>query len=136
MPSSPLTTVSVSIGKYVDTTAVNNQTYYYWLVSNNSYGNGPFVATGSVTACAVSSPTIPTAPQNLTRMVGSGNVKLTWISPTSNGGSNVDYYVIFENGVALSFQETGLSLTIDGLTNGMEYDFTIAAHNLVGVGPQ
>ena len=55
MPSSPLTTVSVSSGKYVDSTAVNNQTYYYWLVSSNSYGNGPAVPTGSVTASASAS---------------------------------------------------------------------------------
>jgi hypothetical protein len=49
IPSSPLATVGVSIGQYVDHTTVNNQTYYYWLVSTNSYGNGPAVATGGVT---------------------------------------------------------------------------------------
>lgn len=54
MPSSPLITVSASHGQYVDTTAVNNQTYYYWLVSSNTYGKGPAVATGSVTPSAPS----------------------------------------------------------------------------------
>jgi hypothetical protein len=48
-PSSPLTTVGVAGGQYVDNTAVNNQTYYYWLVSSNSYGDGPAVETGGVT---------------------------------------------------------------------------------------
>ena len=54
-PSSPLTTVGVSSSPYVDNTAVANQTYYYWLVSSNSYGKGPAVATESVTAGAASS---------------------------------------------------------------------------------
>jgi hypothetical protein len=58
MPSSPLTTVNISPGQYVDNSAVNNQTYYYWLVSVNSDGNGPAVATGGVTpsTAAPSSP--------------------------------------------------------------------------------
>ena len=46
--SSPLATVSISPGQYVDSSVVNNQTYYYWLVSANSDGNGPAVATGLV----------------------------------------------------------------------------------------
>lgn len=55
MPSSQLTTVGISPGSYVDNTAVNNQTYYYWLVSSNNYGKGPAVPTGSVTGAAGSS---------------------------------------------------------------------------------
>jgi hypothetical protein len=57
MPASSLTTVGVSSGSYADNTAVNNQTYYYWLVSSNNYGKGPAVATGSITAGAQSSST-------------------------------------------------------------------------------
>jgi hypothetical protein len=55
MPSSSLTKVGISPGSYVDSTAVNNQTYHYWLVSSNNYGNGPAVATESVTPGASSS---------------------------------------------------------------------------------
>ncbi len=56
MPSTSLVTVGVSPGQYVDNSAEDNQTYYYWLVSTNSFGNGPAVATGAVTAGAASAP--------------------------------------------------------------------------------
>jgi hypothetical protein len=56
MPSSSLITVGISPGHYVDNSAEDNQTYYYWLVSTNSFGNGPAVATGGVTAGAASPP--------------------------------------------------------------------------------
>ncbi len=54
MPSTPLATVGVSSGVYVDHTAVNNNTYYYWVVSSNSNGVGSAVGTGSVTAGTIS----------------------------------------------------------------------------------
>jgi len=44
--------VTILPGQYIDTSVTNNQTYYYWLVSHNAYGNGPAVATGAVTPSA------------------------------------------------------------------------------------
>ena len=60
MPSTPLATVNALSAQYVDSTALNNNSYYYWIVTSNGYGVGSAAATGSVTP-GVTSPTSSSA---------------------------------------------------------------------------
>jgi archaellum component FlaC len=71
----------------------------------------------------------PGAPQNLVATPGEGSVTLTWEAPEDE---IVTHYVIYMNGellkdgeIAMEFIET--TAIIDGLTNGEEYRFTVAA---------
>jgi len=63
-------------------------------------------------------------------------VTLNWTAPVFIGGSEIDYYVIYQDGIALPDHQTGLMVVIAGLSNGHEYNFTVAAHNLAGLGAQ
>jgi hypothetical protein len=65
MPSSSLITVGISTGQYIDNSAENNETYYYWVVASNSDGAGSAVATGSVTPSANASTPTPSTSSNL-----------------------------------------------------------------------
>ena len=93
---------------------------------------------------------LPTAPINFMRATTvtpvDTKISLQWTAPTSNGGTPINQYIISWNGGAIggTIPQDLLALTashstfytISGLTRGQTYKFSIAAENLVGVGPQ
>ena len=85
-------------------------------------------------------PTSPTAVAP-TVGVGSGQVRLSWTAPASNGGSAVTDYVIqrMSDGVHWTTVNDGVSTAttylVGGLTNGITYQFRVIARNAVGDSP-
>jgi hypothetical protein len=91
--------------------------------------------------------TAPAAPTGLRRAVApapgvrSGQVRLSWRAPGSNGGSPVTDYAIqrSRNGTTWTTIRDGVStaraFTVSGLTNGTTYRFRVAARNALGFGP-
>lgn len=73
-------------------------------------------------------------PIGLTATPGLGQVQLDWTAPANDGGSPVDHYVVYQNGTAVT-TVTETTVVIDGLTNGVSYDFAVAANNSMGEGP-
>jgi titin len=92
-------------------------------------------------AISVTPATTPSAPSVPSVTAGNGQASLTWFAPTSNGGSELNDYVIqyssngggswttFNDGESLT-----TSATVTGLTNGTSYVFRVAAKNVVGTG--
>ncbi len=111
----------------------NGYSYNFTVAAHNLVGVGSQSSAINVTLSSNS--TVPGAPVNLTFTPGDGLIALMWTAPASNGGDIIDYYVVYQDGNDLS-HVTGTSITITGLTNGNPYNFTVAAHNLVGVGEQ
>ncbi len=110
----------------------NGQTYNFALTAHNSYGIGTLSTAISVTPSSV---TLPGIPSNLVVTPGDGQVTLSWTAPSNAGGSAIDYYIVYQNGVDVSHPTT-TSATIAGLTNGQNYIFTVGAHNSRGAGTQ
>jgi len=79
-------------------------------------------------------PIAPGAPTGLVSVAGEKAVTLNWTAPNSDGGSPIDYYIIYQNNVALIDHFIGTSATISGLVAGRSYNFTVSAHNLIGNG--
>jgi hypothetical protein len=81
---------------------------------------------------------VPGAPSHLLGTIGDCQVILSWNTPNSNGGSPIDYFIVYQNGTALSthISNTSTSTTITGLINGVTYAYEIAAHNSYGTGPR
>jgi hypothetical protein len=91
----------------------------------NNGGNGPntpaLTQPGSVPALQASA--------------GNKSVQLSWRRPTSGGA--VNSYVISAPGRSSIVVPSGRrSATVDGLTNGVEYRFSVTARNRVGSGPE
>jgi hypothetical protein len=73
----------------------------------------------------------PGAATDLQGDVGNQQVALSWVAAPDNG-SPVDHYVVSVAGGA-STDVAGTSYTWTGLTNGITYQFTVTAHNQVGL---
>lgn len=78
---------------------------------------------------------------NVVATPSNGQVRLTWVAPTNNGGAPVtDYVIEFSNndGVNWTRYSDGISAstvaTVNGLANGTSYVFRVAAVNAVGTG--
>jgi predicted phage tail protein len=120
-----------------------------YTVTGLSDGMGYYFRVAATNAAGGSAPsnvahTIPrsvaSAPQALTATPGaSGQVRLAWSAPSSNGGAAVTDYVIqrsvnsggpwvpVSDGVSAT-----TSYTATGLSNGTRYYFRVAAHNAAG----
>jgi len=115
-----------------DTDVMSGATYYYSVLATNSTS-----IKSAMSSIASAIPyTVPDAPTGLTATAGNARVTLNWIAPVSDGGSAIDYYIVYQDGVALPGHPTGLTATITGLSNGQSYSFKVAAHNLAGIGAQ
>ncbi|HVW46981.1 MAG TPA: DUF3616 domain-containing protein [Solirubrobacterales bacterium] len=83
---------------------------------------------------------LPGAPTAVTATAGDAKATLSWSAPGDTGGSSVTAYRItpFKNGAeqpAITTPSASTEYTVEGLTNGSSYTFTVAAINASGTGP-
>src|SRR3989475_620031 len=93
-------TTTGNVLSYTDGTVTNGQTYYYKVTALNSVGESPQSNEASATPTAPPPPppsTAPSAPQNLQAAAGNAQVSLSWIAPSSNGGSAITNYKIYRS---------------------------------------
>ena len=88
---------------------------------------------------AVNPAAVPGAPTGVTASAGDSQASVSWVAPSSDGGSAITGYDVtpYVGGVAQSVKSVGVvtSTTVTGLTNGTAYTFKVAAKNAVGTGP-
>ena len=137
------TTGWVTISDGVSTAAVytvsglvNGTRYYFRVHARNALGTSlPSNLTSAIPR------TMPSAPRSLTAAAtgASGQIRLAWYAPVSNGGVAISDYVIQRspNGttgwVTISDGvSTASAYTVTGLTNGSRYYFRVYARNAVG----
>lgn len=99
------------------------------LSATNSKGESPLSNEGNDAIIL----TVPSKPYDLVEVSASRTIStlgLSWTAPTDNGGSPIlDYNVITAVG---TFTTSDTSYTVEGLTAGVEYTFTVTARNQFG----
>jgi hypothetical protein len=114
----------------------NSTTYTFKIAAKNARGTGPqSVATAPITVGT------PSAPRSPSSVPGNGQAFVSWLAPSSDGGSAISGYVVtpYVAGTAQtphSYSSTATTQAVTGLTNGTTYTFKIAASNARGTGPQ
>jgi titin len=117
----------------------NGTRYYFRVLARNAAGSS---AASNITNL-IPRP-VPTAPRNLTAgpTNRSGQIRLVWLAPATNGGSPVTDYVVQRSPSGTSGWvtindgvRTTTSFTVTGLTNGVRHYFRVIARNAAGFGP-
>lgn len=88
---------------------------------------------GDLLAPASLANTAPAAPQTVTVSGGDTQASLSWIAPTSDGGSAITQYKVYNSPAnTVATTTTGTTASITGLTNGVSYSYYVTAVNIVG----
>jgi hypothetical protein len=114
----------------------NFRSYRFTVTAHNVVGDSLPSAQSSI---LVPVPQRPAAPGVISGTVGDKSVRLNWTAPSSNGGSRVFQYEVFQspggarvcNNVS-AFGTPSTTCTVSGLTNGSNYTFTVTATNIRG----
>jgi hypothetical protein len=126
----------VSVAGTATSTVVSGMTngtaYTFRVAAVNVMGTGAQSA-----ASAATTPFgVPGAPTGAAAVAGNQSLYLTWSAPASNGGSAITGYTVtrFANGVSQGTTSAGANtnLTVNSLTNGTTYTFTVTATNARG----
>lgn len=78
---------------------------------------------------------VQSAPSAPTSVVASANVasaEVSWTAPLDTGGIPLTGYIVTSSPGGITANATGTSTTVNGLTNGTAYTFTVKAANAVG----
>ena len=123
---------------YTVTGLTNGVRYYFRVYARTGTITGP--SSNIADAIPRTRPSAPrslaAAPTNL-----SGQIRLNWIAPASNGGSAITDYIIQRspNGTTWTTVSDGINTatayTVTGLTNGVRYYFRVFANNAAGTSP-
>jgi hypothetical protein len=110
----------------------NGTAYTFTVVANNDVGpSAPSDASSSATPATT--PGTPAAP---TAVAGDASATVTWVAATDDGGSSITGYTVTtvedRTKTCTPTVITTLSCTVNGLTNGTAYTFTVAATNRKG----
>lgn len=83
------------------------------------------------TVCVI---TVPGSPTAVTAIGGDGQATVSFIAPSSNGGSAISGYTVTSSPGGFTASGASSPLTVTGLTNGTSYTFTVTATNGIGTG--
>lgn len=79
-------------------------------------------------------PSRPGAPPGVAAQAGNGSATVTWGTAPDNRAPITSYQVAWQTG-SLTLGPGARQTTVNGLTNGVSYTFTVTATNQVGAGP-
>lgn len=124
-----------NLTSYNDANLDNGVIYFYKVKAVNSVGEGQFSNEANAIPAA-----IPGAPTDLSATSYDSYIRLTWITPTSTGGSPITNYIIYRgttSGSLTFLTEIGVTLSYDDSTvsSGITYYYKVSAKNAVGEGP-
>jgi large repetitive protein len=107
------------------------QTFFLDLSGNSSGSN---ITDASTMITIVSKITAPGAPRGVAAVAGIGSATVSFAAPASDGGDPINLYTVSSKPGGTTASGVGSPITIDGLTNGTSYTFTVTATSPAGTG--
>jgi hypothetical protein len=110
----------------------NGTEYTFTVTSTNDVGTSP----ASVSSSSVTPAGATAAPTKITATRGDELAAISWVRPANNGSPITGYTITSSpGGIGKVIAGNADSATVDGLTNGTDYTFTVRAINDVGTSP-
>ncbi len=128
-----ISNIGASSRSFTDDTVVNGMTYTYHVMAESSVGTSEPAISGPVTPLGR-----PGTPTSLVLAERKGHVVIGWMSPESDGGSDILFYRIYRSvgdgpKVLVGLAEAGLrSYNDDVGSEPGEYSYQVAAVNDIG----
>jgi len=96
--------------------------------------NVPLNSPDSAPSSAVTPFTLPDPPTGVSALAGNGSVSVSFTPPAFNGGNSIDNYRAECNPGGTTISGASSPINVTGLSNGVSYTCTVAAHNNAGWG--
>jgi hypothetical protein len=109
----------------------NGVSYTFTVRATNANGDSP----PSLPSNSVIPATVPGPPTSVAAVAGNTTAAVAFLGPVNNGGSPILGYTVTSSpagGVDTNAGQLALAHAITGLTNGVEYTFSVTATNAVG----
>lgn len=133
----PINATEITTDTYV-VGGLTNGTRYNFSVEAQS-ANGTSQPSNVLSATPVGATGVPSAPLNVIASPGNSAVTVSWSTPTSSGSAPITSYTVTdqEGGSCTDAVASGAknTCTVNALTNGQSYVFSVQATNAVGAGP-
>jgi len=116
----------------------NGIAYTFMVTATNSKGTGPAsFASNSVTLKGPVTPVtaLPGAPSGAWATAGNGNATVSFGAPWNTGGTAIINYTVSSDPGGFTASGAASPITVEGLTRGVAYTFTVTAANSAGTGP-
>jgi hypothetical protein len=113
---------------------IDGTAYTFTVVATNAIGS----SVQSPSSLPIT-PGIPDKPTDVTAVRnGDGTLLVSWVAPSSTGGSPIVAYSIFGSpgGIEITIGGSFTSISISDITIGISYTFTVLATNVNGSSPQ
>jgi fibronectin type 3 domain-containing protein len=109
----------------------NGTSYTFTVTASNAVGTGP---ASSPSTGVIPEAGVPGSPTGVTATAGDASATVSWTAPSDGGSPITGYTVTSAPGAFTCTSTTITSCTVDGLTNGTSYTFTVTATNDSGTG--
>lgn len=98
-------------------------------------GNGTYLAATTVSRSFTVNAVMPGAPTAISATAGNMEASVVFTAPSDTGGASVTGYTATSNPGGFTGTAASSPVTVTGLTNGVDYTFTVTATNVAGTGP-